>query len=41
LPGPEVLGQGFVLAAQLPIEESGGCFAHENGKLVKETAREG
>jgi NAD(P)-dependent dehydrogenase (short-subunit alcohol dehydrogenase family) len=41
LPGPEILGQGFVLAAQLPIEQSGGCFAHENGKLVKETAREG
>jgi NAD(P)-dependent dehydrogenase (short-subunit alcohol dehydrogenase family) len=41
LPGPEILEQGFVLAAQLPIEQSGGCFAHENGKLVKETAREG
>ena len=41
LPGPEVLGQGFVLCAQLPMEQSGKCFAHENGKLVEESAREG
>jgi len=36
LPGPEILGNGFVLAAELPIDQSGGCFAHENGKLVPE-----
>jgi 3-oxoacyl-[acyl-carrier protein] reductase len=36
LPGPEILGNGFVLAAELPVEESGKCFAHENGKLVLE-----
>lgn len=41
LPGPEVLGQGFVLCAQLPMEQSGKCFAYENGKLVLETVREG
>ena len=41
LPGPEILGPGFVLAAQLPMEQSGRCFAYENGKLVNETAREG
>jgi 3-oxoacyl-[acyl-carrier protein] reductase len=40
LPGPEILGQGFVLAAQLPMEQSGGCFAYDNGRLVKETTRE-
>jgi NAD(P)-dependent dehydrogenase (short-subunit alcohol dehydrogenase family) len=41
LPGPEVLGQGFVLAAQLPMDKSGQCFAHEEGKLVNESPREG
>src|SRR5215470_1492975 len=41
LPGPEVLGRGFVLAAQLPMDQSGKCFAHENGKLVDESPREG
>jgi len=41
LPGPEILGQGFVLAAQLPIDQSGKCFAYENGKLVGELPREG
>jgi 3-oxoacyl-[acyl-carrier protein] reductase len=41
LPGPEILGQGFVLAAQLPMEQSGKCFAYENGKLVDESPREG
>jgi NAD(P)-dependent dehydrogenase (short-subunit alcohol dehydrogenase family) len=41
LPGPEVLGRGFVLAAQLPMEQSGKCFAYENGKLVDELPREG
>ena len=41
LPGPEILGQGFVLCAQLPMEQSGKCFAYENGKLVNEPPREG
>jgi hypothetical protein len=41
LPGPEILGQGFVLCAQLPIEQSGKCFAYEDGKLVNELPREG
>jgi 2-hydroxycyclohexanecarboxyl-CoA dehydrogenase len=41
LPGPEILGQGFVLCAQLPLEQSGKCFAYENGKLVLEGARQG
>ena len=41
LPGPEILGQGFVLCAQLPMAQSGKCFAYENGKLVDELAREG
>ena len=41
LPGPDILGQGFVLAAQLPMDQSGKCFAHENGKLVDESPREG
>jgi NAD(P)-dependent dehydrogenase (short-subunit alcohol dehydrogenase family) len=41
LPGPEILGQAFVLAAQLPMEQSGRCFAYENGKLVEETPRDG
>ena len=36
LPGPEILGNGFVLAAGLPMEQSGQCFAHEDGKLVIE-----
>jgi NAD(P)-dependent dehydrogenase (short-subunit alcohol dehydrogenase family) len=41
LPGPDVLGTGFVLCAQLPMEQSGKCFAYENGKLVEEAGREG
>ena len=41
MPGPEILGQGFVLCAELPMEQSGKCFAHENGKLVEEGSREG
>lgn len=41
LPGPDILGQGFVLCAQLPPDQSGKCFAYENGKLVLEGAREG
>ena len=40
LPGPEVLGTGFVLCAQLPLEQSGKCFAFENGKLVDELPRD-
>jgi NAD(P)-dependent dehydrogenase (short-subunit alcohol dehydrogenase family) len=36
LPGPEVLGKGFVLAAGVPMEQSGRCFAYEDGKLVNE-----
>ena len=34
LPGPEILGQGFVLAAQVPMEDSGRCFYYEDGRLV-------
>jgi NAD(P)-dependent dehydrogenase (short-subunit alcohol dehydrogenase family) len=41
LPGPEVLGRAFVLAAELPLEKSGQCFAHDNGTLVNESPREG
>jgi NAD(P)-dependent dehydrogenase (short-subunit alcohol dehydrogenase family) len=41
LPGPDILGQGFVLAAQLPMDQSGRCFAYEKDKLVVETPREG
>jgi hypothetical protein len=36
LPGPEILGQGFVLAAQLPIEQSGKIFSYQDGKLINE-----
>jgi 3-oxoacyl-[acyl-carrier protein] reductase len=36
LPGPEILGTGFVLAAQLTMDQSGKCFAYEDGKLVVE-----
>jgi hypothetical protein len=35
------LGNGFVLCAELPMEQSGKCFAHDNGKLIEESAREG
>lgn len=41
LPGPEILGQGFVLAAQLPMDQSGKCFAYESDRLVDELPREG
>jgi NAD(P)-dependent dehydrogenase (short-subunit alcohol dehydrogenase family) len=41
LPGPEILGQAFVLCSELPMERSGQCFAHDNGKLVNEDPREG
>ncbi|HEY3303073.1 MAG TPA: SDR family oxidoreductase [Candidatus Binatia bacterium] len=37
LPGPEILGKGFVLAAELPMDQSGRSFAHEDGRLVPET----
>jgi NAD(P)-dependent dehydrogenase (short-subunit alcohol dehydrogenase family) len=36
LPGPEILGQGFVLAAELPIERSGEIFSYQEGKLVNQ-----
>ena len=36
LPGPEILGKGFVLAAQLPMDLSGQTFAYQDGKLVSE-----
>jgi len=36
LPGPEILGPGFVLAAQLPMEKSGEIFSYQDGKLVNE-----
>ncbi len=36
LPGPEILGDAFVLAAQLSLDSSGQCLAYEEGKLVKE-----
>lgn len=41
LPGPEILGRAFVLAAELPLEKSGQCFFHEDGKLAPESPREG
>ncbi|MGH7828389.1 MAG: SDR family NAD(P)-dependent oxidoreductase [Candidatus Binatia bacterium] len=36
LPGPEILGQGFVLAAQLPMAQSGEIFSYQDGTLVNE-----
>ncbi len=36
LPGPEILGQGFVLAAQLPMDKSGEIFSYQDGKLINE-----
>ena len=36
LPGPEILGNGFVLAAQLPMDLSGQMFSYQDGKLVNE-----
>lgn len=41
MPGPEILGDAFVLAAQLSLESSGQCLAYEDGKLVKEDPMEG
>ncbi len=36
LPGPEILGLGFVLAAQLPMDQSGEIFSYQDNKLVNE-----
>ena len=36
LPGPEILGNGFVLAAELPMDLTGQIFAYQDGKLVNE-----
>src|SRR5690606_36166641 len=36
LPGPEVLGNAFVLCALLPLDASGQCLAYEDGRLVAE-----
>ncbi|MBI2090850.1 MAG: SDR family oxidoreductase [Deltaproteobacteria bacterium] len=36
LPGPEILGNGFVLAAELSMDLTGQMFAYENGKLVRQ-----
>jgi 3-oxoacyl-[acyl-carrier protein] reductase len=41
LPGPDILGDAFVLAAQLSLESSGQCLALEEGKLVQEEPMEG
>jgi len=41
LPSPEILGNAFVLAAELPLESSGQCLAYEDGKLVREAPMEG
>ena len=34
LPGPETLGNGFVLAAQAGMEMTGKTVEHRDGKLV-------
>jgi NAD(P)-dependent dehydrogenase (short-subunit alcohol dehydrogenase family) len=36
LPGPEILGRGFVLAAELPMDQSGGIFSYQDGRLANE-----
>jgi NAD(P)-dependent dehydrogenase (short-subunit alcohol dehydrogenase family) len=41
LPGPDILGDAFVLAAQLALESSGQCLAYEEGKLVTAEPMEG
>jgi hypothetical protein len=33
---PEILGNGFVLAAQTPMEKSGEIFSFQDGKLVNQ-----
>jgi NAD(P)-dependent dehydrogenase (short-subunit alcohol dehydrogenase family) len=35
LPSPAILGSGFVLAAQLPMEATGQLFEYKDGKLVR------
>jgi len=37
LPSPEILGSGFVLAAQLPMDLTGQLFEYKDGKLVAGT----
>ncbi|MGH7846116.1 MAG: SDR family NAD(P)-dependent oxidoreductase, partial [Candidatus Binatia bacterium] len=37
LPSPEILGSGFVLAAQLPMDVTGQLFECKDGKLVPGT----
>jgi 3-oxoacyl-[acyl-carrier protein] reductase len=41
MPGPVVLGDAFVLAAQLSLDSSGQCLALEEGNLVIEEPMEG
>jgi NAD(P)-dependent dehydrogenase (short-subunit alcohol dehydrogenase family) len=36
MPGPDVLGDAFVLAAEASMDVSGQCVAHEDGRLVQE-----
>jgi NAD(P)-dependent dehydrogenase (short-subunit alcohol dehydrogenase family) len=37
LPSPEILGTGFVMAAQLPLDASGQLFEYKDGQLVTGT----
>ena len=37
MPGTEILGNGFVLAAELPMSQAGQVCAYKDGKLVAET----
>ena len=41
MPAPDVLGNAYVLASELPLESSGQCLAYEDGKLVQEDPMEG
>ena len=41
LPGPDIRGDAFVLAARVPLESSGQCLTYEEGKLVREEPMEG
>jgi len=36
IPGPEILGDAFVLAAEAPMDASGQCLAYKDGRLVEE-----
>jgi NAD(P)-dependent dehydrogenase (short-subunit alcohol dehydrogenase family) len=36
VPGPEILGDAFVLAAQASMDASGQCLAYGDGRLVEE-----